>query len=178
MTVSLAQTVLDLRCLAEDFGQLQPPTIIETDSQSVFLTARDFSGKTLFLRHRRRQLAFLMACSKALLIELRLTPAIDQTADHLSKPHGPLEHWRGVPFLQGSSPAVLHFKNLVENQYGGRKKVFAQVSPSSQDPSLGLSSVVAPMEVHKSTHGTGYHGIRKAARSLLFPPGSYNPFNG
>ena len=36
VAVSLVQTVLDLRCLAEDSGHVQPSTVVETDSQSVF----------------------------------------------------------------------------------------------------------------------------------------------
>jgi hypothetical protein len=166
VTVSLVQTVLDIRCLAEDSGQMQPPTVIETDSQSVFLAASDFSGKTLFLRHRRRQLAFLMACTREHLIQFRLVPGDDQTADGLTKPLGPLAHWRSVIHLQGTSPAVLQFQDLVFQRYGSRSQPRTSIPSSAQSSSgSALQLTAIPRGVRKA-HGQGCHDRRKVNRAF------------
>jgi hypothetical protein len=162
VTVSLVQTVLDIRSLAEDSGQIQPPTIIETDSQSVFLTASDFSGKTLFVRHRRRQLAFLMSCSKSNLIELKLTPGDNQIADGLTKPLGPLDHWRSALYLLGESSAVLQFHDLVYQRYGGRRKIPVPTTPPAQ---LALLSTPTSLFSSKRFKGKSSYTRRQAARS-------------
>ena len=69
--VNIVKTLLDICVLAEDTGNPQVmPSLLETDSQAVILTAQDFLGKVLAFRHRRRQLIFIISCIHANLIKL------------------------------------------------------------------------------------------------------------
>ena len=72
-----------------------------------------------------------------------------QTSNALTKPLGPLEHWRSVPYLQGTSPSVLQFRDDIEQRYGGRKKV---------------SSVEGALLVHDFKHGHRTHGANPKAQ--------------
>ena len=112
--VSLLKSLLDLCILAEDVGNPQTLSIAETDSLTVFQTAQDFTGKDLTFRHRRRLLAFIISCVRALLFSVQLVDSPRMTSDGLTKDYGPLEHWRRLPFLLGQQPEIDRFQQRIQ----------------------------------------------------------------
>ena len=92
----LIKLPLDKRVLAEDTGNQQEISVAEIDSQAVSKTARDFSGRALTFRHRRRELVFVISCVRANLISVQLVDSPRMESDGLINDNGPQEHWRRI----------------------------------------------------------------------------------
>ena len=163
-----------MRVLAEDTGNPQPPTIAETDSQTVSQTAQDFTGRALTFRHRRHQLVFIISCVKAYLITVRLVESPRMTSDGLKKDYGPLEHWRRLPYLLGEQPEITRLQQIINHRYGGRKRKDAGIEelpqidpliPFPSTPPTSSSKDVASMVLTTSTSPYQHRRGRKGKSS-------------
>jgi hypothetical protein len=156
--ISVTKTVLDMKVLATDSGNPQPAVGVEIDSQTVDLVTQDFSGKTQVYRHRRRDLAFVVACNVDKLTRSVLVPAEEMVADGLTKVYGPLTHWRRIAWLLGESPELAALRSIVFAKYSKNKPSaeLDQDLPVELDPDVdpdGGQSILAVSSV-PSSEGT------------------------
>ena len=177
--VSLIKSILDMRLLAEDLGNLQTPSIAETDSQTVSQTAQDFTGRALTYRHRRRQLVFVISCVRAYLIAVPLILSDLMTADGLTKDYGPLKHWRRITYLLKEQPEITRFQQIMDHRFGGKKRteqnleetphsvpLIALPTTSLLQPSQEVARLVIPTSLSPYQHRRGRKG--KASRQRDF----------
>ena len=163
-----------MRVLAEDTGNPQPPTIAETDSQTVSQTAQDFTGRALTFRHRRRQLVFIISCEKAFLITVHLVELPRITSNGLTKDNRPIEHWRRLSYLLGEQPEITRLQQIIDHRYGGRKRKgyiieeLPQTLPPITIPTTphpSPSQEVVNMVLHTSSSPYRHHRGRKGKDS-------------
>ena len=83
-----------------------------------FLVARDFSGKTQIFRHRRCDLCFAINAFLVNLVTMKLVSSDIMTADALTKPYGPLEHWKRIAHPIGESEPLDIIRTSVFSRYG------------------------------------------------------------
>jgi hypothetical protein len=163
-SVNVLKTLLDMRVLAEDTGNPQvSPSLIETDSQAVILTAQDLSGKALAFRHRRRQLRFIISCVHAQYIKLKLVTTTLMTSDSMTKDYGPLVHWKRITHSLGQHPNLLVMQQMIINRWTYRKNSPSESSNQSLTfvaNSLNISPILANealtiFPIPKKTRGHG-----------------------
>ena len=117
-TVSIVQSAMSLAGFVEQLGNARRPVPIETDSQSVHLSAQGHSGNAHYIRHLRSLLVLLRQCKKSGWIDLHLVKGGKMNANSLTKPLGPLEHWLELPKTLGHQPALFRFQAEVIQRWG------------------------------------------------------------
>lgn len=108
--------VLNMRTIAEDCHNEQPPTQMDQDNQAVKLACRLCGNDKAFI-HRRAMLTEIASAIQAGYIEIVTVAAAEQVADIQTKALPPLQHWRALAWLMGRSPALTACQTVVFDRW-------------------------------------------------------------
>ena len=126
------QHVMNMRTIAEDCHNPQPPTRMDQDNQAVMLACR-LSGNDKAFIHRRAILGAVSSTVQAGCIEIVTVPAEEQTADIQTKALPPLQHWKVLQWLLGRSQALLACQKVVFDRWLREPKALPEGNQRTQD---------------------------------------------
>jgi hypothetical protein len=115
----MTKTSIWMAGMAEELGDvLERGVEIEEDNKGVQTAAKGISGKIRAVRHRMKDVSFLVSAAQKQLVSFVHIPGSRQVADAMTKVYGPLDHFRRLGWVMGESEELERLMRIVISRFG------------------------------------------------------------